>query len=180
MDEQLKPQSQPKTEKKTKKKIVVDEAKIKEAKKKVNDLLQGTGLEEPEIFVPPIEEPANNPLINNENATSWLSDQVAALSGQVELLEKNNALLKKDNAKLLAGLNGSNVLDVSNEMSSTDKAKILDLYKYFEGLYNGKNPLRSKFTDAKFSNPSHRTGILDMFLKVFPFLGEQVDYQHWG
>lgn len=181
MEEQQTPQPA-KTEKKTKKKIVVDEAKIKEAKKKVNDLLQGTGLEEPEVFIPPNEYDAeqNNPLINNVGATSWLSDQVAALSSQVEMLEKQNAQLKVDNTKLMGTLSNGGSLANAGDLSTTERAKILELYKYFEGLYNGKNPLKSKFTDAKFSFPSHRTGILDVFLKVFPFLSEYADYQHWG
>lgn len=180
MEEQTTTPQQPKADKKSKKKIVVDEAKIKEAKKKVNDLLQGTGLEEPEVFIPPTEELANNPLINNDNATSWLSDQVTALSSQVEMLEKQNALLKSDNTKLMGALSGGGSLSSAGELSASEKTKILELYKYFEGIYNGKNAMRAAFDTAKFSNPSHGTGVLDMFLSTFPFLVDHKQYQHRG
>lgn len=176
MDEQQTSQSQQKKSSK-KKTTKIDDAKVAEAKRKVNDLLQGTGFEDPVTFVPPTED-AVTPTMNNDNATTWLNEQVAKLSEQVESLQFANNQLKNDNAKLMNALNGgggSVTADFSN-----DRVKITELYRYFENIYTGNNPMRQPFDIAKFSNPSHGTGILDMFLNTFPYLQEDKRYKHRG
>jgi len=166
--------------KSTKKKTpVVDEAKVREAKKKVNDLLQGTGLEDPtDVFVPPVmSDDVHAENLNNDNATSWLNEQVAGLTQQVDEYEKTIMQLKNDNANLMASLNsGRN----SDDVSHSEKAKIVELYKHFENVYTGRNKFGGAFDTAKLSHPQYGTGVLDMFLSTFPYLHEHKAYQHRG
>lgn len=165
----------------TKKKPQLDENKIREAKKKVNDLLQGTGLEDPadDVFVPPThsdtEFAEHNPYAPKDNGSEWLSEQVAALTKQVEQYEKVINQLKSDNMLLMNNGSGS----VAN-INESEKNKIIELFKYFEGIYTGKNQMRQAFDTAKFSNPGHGTGILDLFLLTFPFLQDVREYKHRG
>lgn len=180
MEEQAKP-NEPKAEKKTTKKKtqVVDEAKVREAKKKVNDLLQGTGLEDAsDVFVPPTQADDAQPVTyGNDNATSWLNDQVSALTQQVEDYEKTIQQLQKDNAALFSSLNGGGVR--GNELDASDKAKIIELYKHFENVYMGRtNGVR--YGQVAFSYPQQGSGVLDMFLSTFVFLQDYKQYQHWG
>jgi len=171
-------EEQPKSEKKPSKKkpSVTDQAKITAAKKKVNEILQGTGLEDPEdVFVPPTEDNSPMNIALDNNATSWLNDQVAGLTQQAEEYEKIIAQLRAENTNLLTTLKVG-----GGEVSASEKNKIIELYKYFEGIYTGRNPMRTAFDTAKFSNPSHGTGILDMFLSTFVFLHDYKQYQHRG
>lgn len=165
----------------TKKKTQLDENKIREAKKKVNDLLQGTGLEDPvdDVFVPPthssVDFAEQNIFATKDSGSEWLSEQVAALTKQVEQYEKLINQLKSDNM-ILMNNGGSNVANINE----SEKNKIIELFKYFEGIYTGKNKMHQAFDTAKFSNPGHGTGILDLFLLTFPFLQDIREYKHRG
>lgn len=157
--------------KSTKKKTpIVDEEKVREAKKKVNDLLQGTGLEDPtDVFVPPVmDDESQGTNLNNDNATSWLNEQVAGLTQQVDELEKTIMHLRNDNSNLLISHN-------SGDATTSEKAKIIELYKHFEGVYRA-----GSYDQVKFSNPQYGNGVLDMFLSTFVFLNDYKSYRHRG
>lgn len=167
-----------KPEKKTSKKKL-DDAKVQEAKKKINDLLQGTGLEDPvqgDVFVPPTQDAEFVP--SNDSATEWLNEQVASLSKQVEQYEKTIYALQKENTFLKEG--GMSNQDVhAQNVSSSDRNKIIELYKHFESVYNGTK-YGTKYATAQLSYPQAGSGVLDVMLAAFPFLHDVKQYKHWA
>ncbi len=164
-------------EKKTTKKKPLDENKVKEAKKKVNELLAGTGLEDkeqPETFAPPIQQEDDFMQIgSNDNATAWLNEQVESLTQQVEKYEKLIQQLRVENQ------NATNINVAGNVTTSTaTETKIIELYKHFESVYTGRNATRQPFDTVKFSNPTYGNGVLDVLLSMFPFLQNVKEYRH--
>jgi len=166
-------------EKKTTKKKTLDDAKVKEAKKKINDLLAGTGLEDKaeEVFTPPIQDEYQPP--SNANANEWLQEQVTALTQQVEKYEKLITQLRVENQNLMNSLNTSGAV-TSDMASASSEAKIVEIYKHFENIYTGRNPMRQSYDTVKFSNPQHGNGVLDVFLHTFVFLNQVKNYRHKG
>jgi DNA repair exonuclease SbcCD ATPase subunit len=169
-----------KTEKKTTKKKSLDENKIKEAKKKVNELLAGTGLEDKEeeaVFTPPVQQQEDEFIGNPDQATTWLNEQVAALSQQVENYEKVIAQLRTDNQNMMNMLNNGG--GSGNINNSSLEAKVIEVYKHFENVYTGRK-YGQPFADAKLSWPQGNAGVLDMLLATFPFLHNVREYRHRG
>ncbi len=164
----------------SKKKSSEDEEKVLEAKKKVNELLKGTGLEEPEEseFIDPMsykQPTGSNQLSNNQvtGANEWLQQQVEALTRQIGEMEA--IIVKQQNELNEFRSNGGGGL-----AQGSDNIKVVELYKYFEGIYTGKSRYGTPFSQAMFSNPQHGTGILDVLLRTFPYLQQYKDYNHWG
>lgn len=160
-------------EKKSTKKKGVDEEKRLEAKKKVNDLLQGTGLEDQELFVPPtpidVDATAHS---NNDAATAWLTEQVAALTKQIEAKDKLIAQLKS----------GAPSAPVAAAVADTDELtnSITKLYTHLENVYMGRQTKgNTKYERIQFSHPQTGTGVLDLFLRTFSFLKNKKNYVHW-
>lgn len=157
----------------------VDEERVKEAKKKVNDLLKGTGFEEPDEIKDEKknEEEMVSPVSDTDKQSQWLNQQVNGLTEEVEKLEKMVIDLQNQNNLLRSG---GNQYDSMNSENISDKNKIIELYQHFESIYNGRNRYGKPFSTVVFSNPQHGNGVLDMFIKAFPFLGQYIQYKHWG
>lgn len=170
------PVSKPK--KATKKKPTLDDAqKVAEAKKKVNELLKGTGLEEPEadeVYVKP-DEFGSFASIQEEKGTNWMQTQIQLLTKQVEDLEFINMKLQKERG----GFQGS-VAPAQPVESGSDRQKIVELYKHFEGVYTGRNKYKTPFGKIALSNPQYANGVLDLFIATFPYLQDAKAYRHWG
>lgn len=157
----------------------VDEEKIKEAKRKVNDLLKGTGLEEPEETQPDVATAEMvSPVADEDKASRWLEQQLNALNQQVEEMENRILQLTQENNALKAngGVNALSKFDTGE----SEKQKVIELYKHFENVYTGRNKYNTPFKQVAFSNPQYRNGVLDMFLQTFPYLHDYVQYKHWG
>ena len=159
----------------TKKKAAKDSAL-----KKVNKLLAGTGLEDKEddtpVFTPPIQDDEFMQISSNDQATNWLNEQVAGLTQQVEDYQKQIVKLKNDNQILNNMLNGGGGAGTVTT-DSASQAKIVELYKHFEGVYNGKK-YGQRFDTAKLSYPQSGSGVLDVLLSIFPFLHNVKEYAH--
>jgi len=156
----------------------VDEEKIKEAKKKVNDLLKGTGLEEPDENQQEVAtEEMISPVADEDKASRWLEQQLNALNQQVEEMENKILLLTQENNALRSN-GGVNMPRFDS--GESEKEKVIELYKHFENVYTGRNKYNTPFKQVAFSNPQFRNGVLDMFLQTFPYLHDYVQYKHWG
>jgi hypothetical protein len=169
-----------KVKKAAKKKPVLNDAqKVAEAKKKVNELLKGTGLEEPEsdeVYVKP-DEFGSFASIQEEKGSSWMQTQIQLLTKQVEDLEFVNMKLQKERSGGYQG--GANAAPAQVEAGS-DRQKIVELYKHLEGVYTGRNKYKTPFGKIALSNPQYANGVLDLFLATFPFLQDAKSYRHWG
>lgn len=176
MEEQKEDTTQPvsKPKKVVKKKSALDDAqKVAEAKKKVNELLKGTGLEEPEddsVFIKP-NEYGTLVQMHEEKGNNWMQKQMNDLHHQIERLENENMNLK----------NGQHNIESNISIESgSEKQKIIELYKHFEGVYTGRNKYNTPFGNIALSNPQHGNGVLDLLLTIFPFLVDIKSYKHRG
>ncbi len=161
-----------------KKKVVIsDETKILEAKKKINDLLRGTGLEDKKESIEVSVEDLLLPVSDSDKSNEWLNDQIIALTQEVEQLQNIVVNLQNENKHLKT--NGTSVQSIGSDMVS-DQNKIIEIYKHFENVYTGKNSYGQPFAQVKFSNPERSNGVLDMFISTFPFLEDYKNYRHWG
>lgn len=166
-----------KTKKSSKKKTdKLDEQKVLEAKKKINELLKGTGLEEPDddsVLVSP-DEYSTLAKSQETKAASWMEGQVEALSKQVEILESEN--LKLRNQVQFMNTNGATA-QFSDDNS--EKVKIIEMFKHFQDVYVGRKK-GTPYSRVALSYPQTAEGVLDVMQAMFPYLQEYRFYKHWG
>lgn len=99
---------------------------------------------------------------------AWLEEQVQSLSEQVEVLEQKLAEKTLDYQKLLASKKtGGAAPHAAAAQSDSEIAKgVKIMFEELRSAYEGSNPTRTRYTDAKIKI------LLDKFLKLFPFLLE--------
>lgn len=102
------------------------------------------------------------PTVQELNSTSWLEEQVQALSEQVETLEQKLADKTLEYQKLLASKNSAPQVD-SNIVNG-----IKLIFDELRNNYEGNNVTRTRYTDAKIKI------LLDKFVRLFPFLNDDI------
>src|SRR5579859_6249175 len=122
--------SKPKKAATKKKAVITDEQKILEAKKKVNEILKGTGLEEKEflnnqddetILIKP-EDFASLKQMENNKANDWMSQEMERLTKYVQQLENENLKLRTEIGDYKMSGAGADVLT-----ATSDRMKVIEL-----------------------------------------------------
>lgn len=165
------------SKKKTTDKSALDEQKVIEAKKKVNELLKGTGFEEPDdegsILVSP-DEYSTLAKSQETKGMSWMEGQVEALTKQVEILESENFKLRNQ-VQLMA----NNPVAGQFSDDNSEKVKIIEMFKHFQDVYTGRKK-GTPYSRVALSYPQTAEGVLDVMQAMFPYLQEYRMYKHWG
>ena len=161
-----------------------DEAKRKEAIEKVNELLKDTSFgnvkteTETEVFVAPVEDNGFLQPAANDQAITWLNEQVTALTAQAENDKRLIHQLRTENQNLVNIINtGANGGQVTNNGALENK--LIEVFKHFESVYTGRK-FGQPYDTVKFSNPQHGNGVLDVLLAAFPQLQNVREYRHKG